>query len=200
MKFLYTLSFLLGADNWRLESLPIEITEVLKDFNKETTQVLDLGCGVGKESVALATQGWKVTGIDFIPMAIRRARKAAAKAGVTDLAKFIQRMSAIYPLSICCRSSSLMILAVFICWNPTNGKDTLPGLMAYWKVGDYFCCMPLTLGSKERKRWAWSQMPLENFLVRHLRWRWCQITVIGVFQRIGIGSVKLIGRVRASEE
>ncbi len=88
MKFLYTLSFLLGADNWRLESLPIEITEVLKDFNKETTQVLDLGCGVGKESVALATQGWKVTGIDFIPMAIRRARKAAAKAGVTDLAKF----------------------------------------------------------------------------------------------------------------
>jgi cyclopropane fatty-acyl-phospholipid synthase-like methyltransferase len=88
MKFLYTLSFLLGADNWQLESLPNEITEALADFDKGTTQVLDLGCGVGKESVALAAQGWKVIGVDFIPLAIRRARKAAAKAGVNDLAQF----------------------------------------------------------------------------------------------------------------
>ena len=45
-------------------------------------RAITLGCGVGRESVALARLGFDVTGLDFSPTAIDRARKAAEKAGV----------------------------------------------------------------------------------------------------------------------
>jgi SAM-dependent methyltransferase len=39
---------------------------------------LDLGCGTGDSSIYLAQHGWKVTGVDFVPKALEKAR---AKAG-----------------------------------------------------------------------------------------------------------------------
>jgi SAM-dependent methyltransferase len=44
--------------------------------------VLDLGCGSGIWAVQLATRGWQVTGVDFVPKALRRARERAQEAGV----------------------------------------------------------------------------------------------------------------------
>lgn len=89
MKFLYTLAFSLGADNWKLNSLPDEIADTLKEFDIANSHLLDLGCGVGKESVELASRGWHVIGIDFIPQAVRKAKKAAKKVQVNDLTQFI---------------------------------------------------------------------------------------------------------------
>ncbi len=43
-------------------------------------RALDLGCGTGVSAVYLAQRGWRVTGIDFIPEAIRRARERARAA------------------------------------------------------------------------------------------------------------------------
>jgi 2-polyprenyl-3-methyl-5-hydroxy-6-metoxy-1,4-benzoquinol methylase len=45
-------------------------------------KALDLGCGVGAKSIALAKKGFKVTGIDIAPTAIKYAREKAKKAGV----------------------------------------------------------------------------------------------------------------------
>ena len=45
-------------------------------------RVLDLGCGSGIWAVELAERGWQVTGVDFVPKALRRARERAQKAGV----------------------------------------------------------------------------------------------------------------------
>lgn len=45
-------------------------------------RVATLGCGIGRESIALARLGFEVTGVDFSPTAIDRAREAAADAGV----------------------------------------------------------------------------------------------------------------------
>lgn len=45
-------------------------------------RALDLGCGSGTSSIALAQAGWHVTGVDFAPRAIRLARYKAGKAGV----------------------------------------------------------------------------------------------------------------------
>lgn len=43
---------------------------------------LDLGCGTGDTSIYLAQHGWKVTGVDFAPRALAKAR---AKAGANGL-------------------------------------------------------------------------------------------------------------------
>ena len=45
-------------------------------------RALDLGCGSGIWVVALAQRGWQVTGVDFVPKAIRRARERAEQAEV----------------------------------------------------------------------------------------------------------------------
>ncbi len=45
-------------------------------------RALDLGCGTGTNSVYLAKHGWRVTGVDFIPLAISKARRKARQAGV----------------------------------------------------------------------------------------------------------------------
>jgi SAM-dependent methyltransferase len=45
-------------------------------------RALDLGCGSGIWAVELAKRGWQVTGIDFVPKALRRARERAEEAGV----------------------------------------------------------------------------------------------------------------------
>ncbi len=44
---------------------------------------LDIGCGTGSNTVALARQGWQVTGIDFAEEAVFLAERAAWKAGVS---------------------------------------------------------------------------------------------------------------------
>jgi SAM-dependent methyltransferase len=38
-------------------------------------RALDLGCGTGTNVRYLAERGWRVTGVDFVPLAIARARR-----------------------------------------------------------------------------------------------------------------------------
>lgn len=45
-------------------------------------RALDLGCGTGTNVITLAKNGWQTTGVDFIPKAIRAARRKAQKAGL----------------------------------------------------------------------------------------------------------------------
>ncbi|MDI9917873.1 class I SAM-dependent methyltransferase [Rhodococcus sp. IEGM 1379] len=42
-------------------------------------QALDLACGEGRNALWLATRGWEVTGIDFSPVAIEKARAIATR-------------------------------------------------------------------------------------------------------------------------
>jgi cyclopropane fatty-acyl-phospholipid synthase-like methyltransferase len=46
-------------------------------------RTIDIGCGTGATSIYLASRGFDVTGVDFSPSAIDRARAAVAAAGVT---------------------------------------------------------------------------------------------------------------------
>jgi ubiquinone/menaquinone biosynthesis C-methylase UbiE len=57
----------------------------VKDFMASTPpgRALDLGCGTGTSSLALAQAGWKVTGVDFSRNAIRIARRKAQAAQIS---------------------------------------------------------------------------------------------------------------------
>ena len=54
------------------------------------SRVLDMTCGPGLYSVALAQRGCQVTGVDFSPASIAYAREQAAAAGVADACTFIE--------------------------------------------------------------------------------------------------------------
>jgi cyclopropane fatty-acyl-phospholipid synthase-like methyltransferase len=44
---------------------------------------LDVGCGTGDASIYLAQHGWQVTGVDFTPKALEKARAKARAANLT---------------------------------------------------------------------------------------------------------------------
>lgn len=51
-------------------------------------RMIDLGCGSGEHTVALAARGWQATGVDQVGAALRRARQRAQSQRVT--AEFVQ--------------------------------------------------------------------------------------------------------------
>jgi len=53
-------------------------------------RVLDLGCGVGRHAVGLARRGFTVVGIDVSGFALSRAAAAAADAGVSLDAPYLE--------------------------------------------------------------------------------------------------------------
>ena len=61
----------------KLEAADYEVESVLQLAGLEDGDVLDLACGPGRHSVALAKQGFRVTGVDLSTFLLRRARERA---------------------------------------------------------------------------------------------------------------------------
>jgi methyl halide transferase len=84
---------ILEADHWdvqyRSSRLPwetgrpsAELTRVLTDWAVRPCRVIELGSGTGTNAVWLAARGFEVTAVDLSRLAIRRAIRRAARAGV----------------------------------------------------------------------------------------------------------------------
>jgi len=79
------------------QSLPkteAEVAGLLRIFSEfgveEGARVLDLCCGIGRHSVALAQRGFQVTGIDLSEASIRRAEAMAKEKGVESRTDFLE--------------------------------------------------------------------------------------------------------------
>ncbi len=59
-----------------------DLVELVESRRIAPGRAIDLGCGVGVEAIYLAKNGFDVTGVDFSPTAIKRARNNAREAGV----------------------------------------------------------------------------------------------------------------------
>lgn len=90
MSLAYRILYGLGVTPWEQVAKLPHVTERIcallarQEAGREPPYgpVLDLGCGSGIWAVKLAARGWQVTGIDFVPKALRRARDRAREAGV----------------------------------------------------------------------------------------------------------------------
>ncbi len=62
---------------WFFEDLDPDFADALETFELTGGRALDLGCGPGTQSIALATRGFDVVGSDLSPSAIRAAMARA---------------------------------------------------------------------------------------------------------------------------
>src|SRR3989442_2774918 len=58
-----------------------ELVRVLDDGLLPGKTVLEIGCGTGTNAIAFARRGYRVTAVDYVELAVRRAREEARKAG-----------------------------------------------------------------------------------------------------------------------
>jgi SAM-dependent methyltransferase len=89
--WLYSTLYRLGVAPWDSQLRP-ELVELVDDGRiplPRSGSAVDLGCGTGREAVYLAQRGYRVTGVDYTKVAVRRARRRAAEAGVADRCAFV---------------------------------------------------------------------------------------------------------------
>jgi SAM-dependent methyltransferase len=81
---LFRVFYGLGFTPWDGHPLPTALREVVEATDAPPPgSALDVGCGTGDASIYLAQHGWLVTGIDFTPKALDKARAKARDVGVT---------------------------------------------------------------------------------------------------------------------
>jgi SAM-dependent methyltransferase len=89
---LYDLMYRVGAP-WDAVGVRPELRRLLDGGEVGPTthpHAIDLGCGTGANVVHLAERGFTATGIDFSTVALDRARRRAADAGVADRCRFVE--------------------------------------------------------------------------------------------------------------
>lgn len=80
---LFRAFYRLGFTPWDGHPIAQGLLELIEgDDPLPPGRALDVGCGTGDNSIYLAQQGWRVTGVDFVATAVDKARAKAAKQGV----------------------------------------------------------------------------------------------------------------------
>lgn len=69
-----------GQPPWDTGVSPPELLEFIEEH--KPGRAIDIGCGTGTNVITLARAGWKVTGVDFAPRAIKLARRKVSQAGL----------------------------------------------------------------------------------------------------------------------
>lgn len=83
---LFRIFYRLGFTPWDGHPIPLRLLDLVEGTATSPAlppgAALDLGCGTGDISIYLAEHGWRVTGVDFVAAALRKARRKAALRGV----------------------------------------------------------------------------------------------------------------------
>jgi SAM-dependent methyltransferase len=80
MRWLRFNLFYLGKPPWDTGITPPEVYEFMAGH--PTGSVLDLGCGTGTNLLTFLHHGWKACGVDFSPLAVKKAKENIDRAGL----------------------------------------------------------------------------------------------------------------------
>jgi ubiquinone/menaquinone biosynthesis C-methylase UbiE len=84
---LFRIFYRIGFTPWDGHPIAANLQDMVEGTSDQPPlpagSALDLGCGTGDSSIYLAQHGWKVTGIDFVPKALDKARAKAGAAGLS---------------------------------------------------------------------------------------------------------------------
>jgi SAM-dependent methyltransferase len=113
--------------------------DLLAEASEETGDLLLLGVGGGREAIPLARLGFRVTGVDYIPVMVDRARENAARRGV-HIDGLVQEMS---QLDVAADAYDVVWLsrAMYSCV-PTRARrvDMVRRIARALKPGGFFLC------------------------------------------------------------
>ena len=77
-RLLYRLAYLFGTTPWDSGIPPPELTRWVEGPTAVAPgNALDIGCGTGTNCMYLLEHKWKVTGVDFVPRALKAAKRKA---------------------------------------------------------------------------------------------------------------------------
>lgn len=82
MSLVYRIMYRLGVTPWEQEEPIADLVELVDGADAlPAGAALDIGCGTGRNAVYCARRGWRVTGIDDVPVALDRARAHCRSTG-----------------------------------------------------------------------------------------------------------------------
>ena len=169
MRFIFSLAFLFGADNWKIDPTPVELTGSLEGFNKDKTTILDLGCGDGHDCVTLAGQGWQVIGVDFVPLAIRKPRQPRKKRMSRIKSPFMWVMCPGLVSLTCQRSILPMTSAAFTCSKPAQMQAYIKGLADVVKKDGLFLLKAFTPRQEGKESLGFDSDAVEKLFSPHFK-------------------------------
>ena len=87
-RILYKVSYNVAKQNWDNDMTPAPLLQAANSTLSTPGIALDLGCGTGTQAVELASLGWTVYGIDYVPKAIRVAKEKAYQNNMVSKTNF----------------------------------------------------------------------------------------------------------------
>lgn len=82
--------YLTGNTPWESDEPRPTVMAFIAEMGMPPGNVIDLGCGTGSTLIGMAKQGWRGIGVDHVQKPLRRARRKARQAGVSDRIRFIR--------------------------------------------------------------------------------------------------------------
>ena len=116
-----------------------EVEQILSQMNLPTgAHILDLACGQGRHSIELAKRGFRVTGLDYSPLLLSRAKTSARKIARSKRPIFIEgdmrNLKRIFP-----RGSFDAVVNLWNAWGyfdrRSDDRKTLAGISHVLKPG-----------------------------------------------------------------
>jgi SAM-dependent methyltransferase len=84
---MYSLIYRFGKPRWNTNITPPEVIEAFGEL-PEVGTALDLGCGTGTNVIYIAQHGWQAIGVDFVGLAVNKAKRKAEKYGLSQSTTF----------------------------------------------------------------------------------------------------------------